>query len=72
MSDPYNQYSPNYGYPPQGYLQQGYPPQGYPQQDYPPQAPQYGEAPTGYGPPHRADSFGPPQHGGFQVSLINK
>ena len=61
MSDPYNQYPPNYsqGYPPQG------PPQGYGHQGYPPQ-PQYGEAPQGYGPPQRTNSFGPPQHGGFQ------
>ena len=60
MSDPYNQYPPNYA--------QGYPPQGAPQGygGYPPQQPQYGEASQGYGPPQRTNSFGPPQHGGFQ------
>lgn len=66
MSDPYNQYPPNYSSP-----QPGYPPydqsQGYGQQQgYPPPAPQYGDAPAGYGPPQRVDSYGPPQHGGFQ------
>ncbi|KAL8818687.1 MAG: hypothetical protein Q9191_007887, partial [Dirinaria sp. TL-2023a] len=65
MSDPYNQYPPQYasGYPPQpGYGQS----QGYSQQGYPPPAPQYSDPSQGYGPPHRADSFGPPQNGGFQ------
>lgn len=54
-----------YGYPPQ---QQGYPPQdqGYGQHGYPPQAQQYNDAPAGYGPPQRTNSYGPPQHGGFQ------
>ena len=78
MSDPYNQYS-NYGSPaPSG--GQGYPPpspydqqqgyqhqnQSYPQQGYPPQGQQYVDAPAGYGPPQRVDSYGPPQQGGFQ------
>ena len=66
MSDPYNQYGQ------QGYGQQGYPQQGQYGQQYgqgygqAPPAPQYGDAPQGYGPPRRADSFGPPQQGGFQ------
>lgn len=76
MSDPYNQYPPQYNssaptYPPQGqqYDQsQGYGQQGYAQQGYPSPAPtpQYGDAPSGYGPPQRVDSYGPPQQGGFQ------
>ena len=85
MSDPYNQYPPNYsspapgaqGYPPpghqpydqqHGYQQQnqGYGQPGYDQQGYPPHQPQYGDAPAGFGPPHRVDSYGPPQAGGFQ------
>lgn len=74
MSDPYNQYSNGgQGYPPHGqsYGQsQGYPHQnqGYQQQgDYQQQQqPQYDNAPADYGPPRRADSYGPPQAGGFQ------
>ncbi len=74
MSNPYNQYPPNYaspapGYPPQGqhYDQpQGYGQPAYGQHGYPPLAPQYGDAPAGYGPPQRVNSYGPPQHGGFQ------
>lgn len=61
MSDPYNQYPPNYA---QGY-QQGAP-QNYGQHGYPPPAPQYADAPQGYGPPQRTNSYGPPQQGGFQ------
>jgi len=76
MSGPYNnnQY-PNQGYGQQGGYGQGYPQQGYGQQggygEQYPQQPQYGQQQGGYppqnfGPPQRADSFGPPQHGGFQ------
>lgn len=71
MSGPYDSYNQQpYGsqYPAQGYnhQQSQYPPQGYNQQ------PQYGQQYPSYdqnqnfGPPRRADSFGPPQAGGFQ------
>ena len=84
MSDPYNQYPPNYsspapgaqGYPApgqqydqhQGYQQhsEGYGQPGYDQHNYPQQQPHYGDAPAGFGPPQRVDSYGPPQAGGFQ------
>jgi hypothetical protein len=68
MSGPYDTYGQQpYGsqYPAQGYNQQSqYPPQGYSQQ------PQYGQPQYDqnqvFAPPRRADSFGPPQAGGFQ------
>ncbi|KIX08345.1 uncharacterized protein Z518_03001 [Rhinocladiella mackenziei CBS 650.93] len=74
MSGPYDSYS-GYGqqsqYPQQGYGG-GYPPQqsydqGYQQQQYGQQGYQsYPPQDQGFGPPRRQDSFGPPQHGGFQ------
>ena len=78
MSDPYNQYPPNYtspppagaGYPPPGHhdQSQGYGQPAYGQHGYPSPAPtpQYGDAPSGYHAPERTNSYGPPQHGGFQ------
>ncbi|EXJ78538.1 hypothetical protein A1O1_08939 [Capronia coronata CBS 617.96] len=74
MSGPYDSYS-GYGqqaqYPPQPGYGSGYPPQqgydqGYQQSQYPEQG--YSQYPQdqNYGPPRRQDSFGPPQHGGFQ------
>lgn len=79
MSGPYDNYGGGYqqqgGYPPQqGYgSQQGYPPQqGYgSQQGYPHQQSGggyggYNDPSQNFGPPRRADSFGPPSHGGFQ------
>jgi hypothetical protein len=72
-------------YPQQGYSGGGYPPQqGYDQSGYQQQQPygqqsQYpqqgygGSAPQdqNFGPPHRQDSFGPPQQGGFQHGQAN-
>lgn len=74
MSDPYNQPPPHYGSPAPNHQQygqpydqsQGYNQQGYGQQTYPPATPSYGDAPAGYGPPQRVNSYGPPQNGGFQ------
>lgn len=71
MSGPYDSYGQQpYGsqYPAQGYNQQQsqYPSQGYSQQpQYGQQYPQYDQNQT-FAPPRRADSFGPPQAGGFQ------
>ncbi|RMZ91884.1 hypothetical protein DV736_g866, partial [Chaetothyriales sp. CBS 134916] len=70
MSGPYDSYGGNYNqgsqYPQQGYNQGGYPPQQPPQQGYGGQQ-DYNQYPSqNYGPPRRADSFGPPQQGGFQ------
>lgn len=78
-NQPYQQGGYNQGYPPQ---QQGYPPAPGPYggQQQPPYQNDGGQAPGPYppqqgggggydqnfGPPGRADSFGPPQHGGFQ------
>ena len=71
MSGPYDQYGgQQYGsqYPQQGYSGGGYPPQqGYQQQGY---QQDYNQYPTqDFGPPRRADSFGPPQAGGFQHGI---
>jgi len=66
--DSYNQQPYGSQYPAQGYNQQQpqYPSQGYPQQpQYGEQYPQYDQNQS-FGPPRRADSFGPPQAGGFQ------
>lgn len=65
MSGPYDYNQ----YPQQGYAQQGYPPQqpyGHGQQPYGGYPPQQGYPEGGFAPPGRQDSFGPPQHGGFQ------
>jgi hypothetical protein len=72
MSGPYDSYGGQqpYGsqYPAQGYNQQSqYPSQGYnqqPQYGQPQQYPTYDQH-SNFGPPRRADSFGPPVTGGF-------
>lgn len=68
MSGPYDSYGSQYplqqgGYPPQqGYNNYQQPQQYQQQQPYPP----YDQQQHNFAPPRRADSFGPPQAGGFQ------
>merc|ERR1711939_537374 len=58
----YGGYQQQGGYPPQQGYNQGYPPQ----QGYDQQYGQQYEQNQSFGPPRRQDSYGPPQHGGFQ------
>jgi hypothetical protein len=67
---PYNQPQGYNQYPPQGGYSQQQPPQhqGYPPQPfYPSQDGGYQD--QGFAPPARTNSFGPPQHGGFQMGI---
>lgn len=68
MSGPYDYSQQSYSqYPAQGFQNQQsqYPQQGYSQQSQYNQHPSYDQN-QNFGPPRRADSFGPPQAGGFQ------
>ena len=77
MSGPYDSYGGHQYNQPQGY--NPYPAQGYGQQPPPqhqgyPQQPYYpsqdgGYQDQGFAPPARTNSFGPPQHGGFQMGI---
>ena len=65
----YNQPQGHNPYPAQGYGQQQPPQhQGYPQQPYYPSQ-DGGYHDQGFAPPARTNSFGPPQHGGFQMGI---